>query len=308
MSRSLLGYLCSAGLVSVLLLSPFATAETPQLMNQGTIYPNTSWALGVVVREGSALSGGGGLRWESVGNVTAVVSLPNITDPDRVVYSVLSVMTSDGGVMQVAAGIYPNRTTWLTYSWEIPNADSSAPTYSWVLNGSSPSLNRNTTVVMSIFRGSGSWDLRVTDRDTGIAVVRQFPVALAPSLKVGDQEVFALESYSRASATFREMGNMTLDALLVDGQKVTGGFYSYGDWDPDHNPVFAVGSSGTAPPGFISLEKMGTGSFAWGFSRVWQGQSLDSGGDVVTAVVVGALVVIISAVALAIRTTRKSAG
>jgi len=208
--------------------------------------------------------------------------------------------------MQVASGIYPNRTAWLTYSWFIPNAGASTPTYRWVLNGSSPSMNRDTTVVMSIFHGSGSWDLRVTDNDTGVAVVRQFPVALAPSLKVGDQEVFALESYSRASATFRGMGNLTLEALIVDGQKVTGGFYSYGDWDPNHNPVFAVGSSGTAPPNFITLIQMGAGSFAWSFSRVWQGQSLDPGGVVVNAVLVGALAAIIAGVALAIRTSRKS--
>ena len=238
--------------------------------------------------------------------MTAVFSLPNITLPDRVVYAVLSVMSSDGGVMQVAAGAYPNRSSWLAYSWAIPNAGSSPPNYQWILNGSLPSMRENARISMSIFRAEDVWNLRVTDEDTGSSVIRPFPSEIASTLMAGDQEVFALESYSRTSATFRTMGNLTLEALLVDGLKVTKGFYFYGDWDPNHNPVFAVGSSGTAPPGFISLEQQGTGSFAWGFSGVWQGQSIDYGGSLVTAALVGALAAVIAAVALAIRTMRKS--
>jgi hypothetical protein len=295
------------GVVCGMLMSPAAFGDTLQASKQAVGYTNTSWALGVVVPEGSGLNGGAQVRWESSTNVTAVFSLPNITLPDRVVYAVLSVMASDGGVMQVAAGAYPNRSAWLTYSWSIQKVGSSSPSYQWILNGSLPSMREGATISMSIFRGESVWNLRVTDEDTGSSVLRPFPSETAPTLMAGDQEVFALESYSRTSATFRTMGNLTLEALLVDGLKVTKGFYFYGDWDPDHNPVFAVGSSGTTPPNFITLIQMGTGSFAWGFSRVWQGQSLDSGGVVVNAVLVGALAAIIVGVALAIRTSRKSA-
>jgi len=291
-------------LACLMLASPLATGEGLQLENQGTGYSNSSWALGVVAPEGSGLSDGASLRWESVNNVTVLVSLPNITLPDRVVYSVLSVMTGDGGIMQVAAGVYPNRSAWLTYSWVIPRSDTTTPTYQWILNGSEPRMAQNSRISMSIFHLSGLWSLRVTDEGTNSSVERQFPPGLGPALKAGDQEVFALESYSRTSSTFREMGNLTLESLLVDDQRVTGGFYSYGDWDPNHDPLFVVGSAGTSPPSFISLEKTGDGSFAWEFAGLWQGEDLHFGQAAVAVVVVAVLTAAVLG-AVALRFARK---
>jgi hypothetical protein len=290
--------------VCLLLLSPLAFADVPQ-SKPGASYPNASWALGVVVPEGSGLADGGGVHWESVSNVTAVASLPNITLPDRVVYAVLSVMTSDGGVMQAAAGIYPNRTEWLAYSWVIPNANTVPPVYQWVLNGSTPTMSGNARISMSIFRASALWSVSMKDEDTGSSVLRTFPPAMARPLMAGDQEVFALESYSRSSTVFSSMGSLTLEALLVDSLKVTNGFYSYGDWDPNHTPLFAVGSSGTAPPGFISLEPAGPGSFVWGFSGLWQGTGSGYETPALGVAFVAAALAIVAAAAIAITRTRR---
>ena len=238
--------------------------------SSGSAYPTTSWAVGLVVPEGASLQGGGKVRWGGVDNLTAAVTLPNISLPDEIVYAVLSVMTSDGCVLQAAAGIRPNESSWFAYAWLIPSTASNPLVYQWVLNESGPPMAPGANVSISVYEVSGSWNLRITDEETGAGVARPFPSGIGPSLKVGDQEVFALESYSRSGATFRSMGNMTLTGMLLDGSKVTGGVYGYTDWDPDHNPLFAVGSSGVSPPAFVSLGQATDGSFVWGYALVWR--------------------------------------
>ncbi len=286
---SLLVFLVAAMLV----VSASASASAADPAGSGKqSFPTTSWALGVVVPNGAGLQGGGKLNWEGVANLTAAVTLPSIALPDAIVYAVMSVMASDGSVMQTAAGVYPNRTVWLAYAWSIPG--STPPTYQWMLNGSAPQMPPGANISMSIFTVQGGWGLRVSDRDTGDFVYRQFPSGIPPALKAGDQEVFALESYSRSGATFQRMGNLTLHGILVDGEKVTSGFYAYGDWDPTHDPVFVVGSSGATPPSFISLDRIGSGSFAWGFAGFWGTSVVDYSGleaaGVVLLAVGGALV------------------
>lgn len=259
---------------------PVAAVSSTQATSSGRSYPTASWALGVVVPEGASLQGGSKLRWESVRNVTAAFTLPNVTMPDRIVYAVMSLMTSDGGVMQAAAGIRPDEGSWFAYSWSIPDFKSVPLIYRWSLNSSEPEMAPGADVTISIFQSSNVWTLRIQDDSTGARVERAFLVGVGTSLKAGDQEVFSLESYSRLGATFRDMGNLTLRSLLVDGARVTGGVYAYGDWEPRHNPLFAVGSSGVSPPSFISLGQGDDGSFIWGYDLYWGGS-----GDSVMAVV-----------------------
>jgi hypothetical protein len=235
-------------------------------------YPNASWALGLVAPEGAGLQLGGNLRWEEVNNVTALVVLPNISAPQRIVYVVMSVMTSDGSVLQAAAGTYPNTTGWLAYSWFIPSAQSMTLTYTWVLNASVPRMAPDSRASISIFFHDGGWNLKVEDVDTGSSVERSFPGGIATSLESGDQEVFALESYTREATTFQYMGNLTLVSLMVNGQRVTSGFYSYSDWNIGRNPVFVVGSAGSSVPAFISLESGTNGSIVWSYNTQWTGE------------------------------------
>lgn len=245
-------------------------ASTAQAAASGQTYPNASWALGLVVPEGASLHGGDKLLWEEVSNLTVVFTLPNISMPDRMVYAVLSVMTSDGGVLQAAAGIGPNASVWSAYSWSIPDVKSIPLTYNWILNATGPRMSPGANVTISIFYSSGSWNLRTTDQKTGISTEREFPQGQGTALKVGDQEVFSFESYSRLGATFRNMGNLTLDSILVNGARVVSGVYAYGQWDPHKNPLFVVGSSGTSPPTWISLGQTADGSFVWGYGTVWR--------------------------------------
>lgn len=262
-----------AALVSVCLFLPGPEAALASVTTQGQpadAYANSSWAIGVVVPEGAGLLGGVAVRWDGVNNVTASLALPDIASPDRTIYAILSVMTSDGSVLQAAAGALPNRTGWLGFSWLVQGADSGAPTYLWVLNASEPTMGPRANVSISIFRASGGWNLSVTDMDTGSKVVGSFPPGPSSTLKAGDQEVFALESYSRASETFSGMGNLTLNSLLLNGNTVLSGCYVYANWDMVHNPLFVVGSSGSSPPSFIDVRGRPSGSYIWGYAGVWE--------------------------------------
>jgi hypothetical protein len=264
-----------AVLVSVCLFLPAfdgALVTGPTQLQAAPAYPNSSWAIGVVVPEGAHLLGGGNVRWEDVTNVTASLALPNIESPDRNVYAILSVMTSDGSVLQAAAGALPNRTGWLGFAWSVHGGDSGSPSYLWVLNGSKPEMSPAANISVSIFRTSGQWGLRVADMDTGSSVEDSFPPGPAPALKAGDQEVFAIESYSRTLATFRGMGNLTLYSISLDGKKVTNGCYLFSDWDMIHNPLFVVGSSGSSPPSFIYAGEASAGHYFWDYTGVWEVQ------------------------------------
>ena len=259
-----------AVLVSACLLVPgLGAVMPPSTLQLQTTYPSSSWAIGVVVPEGTQMVGGGSVSWGGTTNVTVSLALPDIDSPDGIVYAILSVMTSDGSVLQAAAGALPNGTGWLGFAWSVQGASSLKPSYQWVLNASGPEMSPLSNVSISIFRTSGLWDFRVSDADTGSSVEKAFPSGPAPALRVGDQEVFALESYSRTSATFRDMGNLTLYSILLDGNKVTGGCYLYSGWDPVHNPLFVVGSSGSSPPTFINAGEGPAGSFFWDFAGVW---------------------------------------
>ncbi len=300
--------LASAVAMYLILLPAAAAALSPSPLaaSTGTAYPNTSWALGLVVPEGASLQGGV-VRWGSVTNVTARVTLPNMTSPDGIVYAVLSVMASDGSVLQCAAGAAPGRSGWLVYSWFVQGIGSGPLTYRWILNSSGPTMGPMGNISMSIFSASGRWSVRVEELGSGSSVEEQFPAGTAPSLKTGDQEVFALESYTRTGSTFRNMGNLTLNALLLDGRRVTGGFYTYGQWDPLHSPIFVVGSSGSSPPSFIYLGRGEAGSLFWSYSGVWvpQGNPLGGTGVIMVAALLTAAGLVTGAI---LWMTRRPAG
>jgi hypothetical protein len=235
-----------------------ASANSAQLEQQE--YPSGPWALGIVVPENSRLTGGGMLSWTNVTSVSSQVTLPNMTYSDYPTLAVESLMASDGSVMQIAAGLYPGNSKWLAYGWFIKDVKAYPSSYDWVLNSSKPAMGAGAPITLSISMSEGRWRYRVEDLSTAEVASGEYP-EVPPALKVGDQEVFALESYTTTNLVFAHMGNLTLDALRINGRKLTAGWYGYGSWDARHNPLFTVG--GLAPPSYISLQET-NGTLVWG--------------------------------------------
>jgi hypothetical protein len=234
----------------------------------------SSWALGIVIPDGARLEGGGIVSWSEVTNLTALVRLPNITEPDGITYLVLSAMGSDRTVFQVAAGIWPGSNHWSVFSWFITGVESQSPTYRWVANATGPLMLPSDLLSLSIISSpTSAWVYGVTDHNTSEPRHGSFPGASATSFESGDQEVFSLESYSRSSSTFYDMGNLTLESIFVNGARVTGSWYSYSGWDPNHNPLFIVG--GSAAPLFISFVSNAQGVAVWSYSPEWTNTHVD---------------------------------
>jgi hypothetical protein len=157
---------------------------------------------------------------------------------------------------------------WLAYGWFIQSPESNPQTYAWVLNSSKPEMTAGALISLSIYISYDSWMYKVEDITTHEGVNGKFPFDVTPYFKVGDQEVFALESYSRSTNVFQHMGSFVLSALLVGGRMITKGQYFYGDWDTAHNPLFVVG--GLNPPSFISMNSFTNGTVTWTYSE-WTG-------------------------------------
>ena len=236
-------------------------------------YPSGSWALGVVVPENTQFADGSHLSWQNVDSVTAVVQLPNITSTDAPILAVESLMTSDGSVLQVAAGIYPNSTKWYAYGWYIGNVQTYPQTYAWILNSSRPEMVAGASVSLSIYYSSGHWHYAIEEMRTKETATGEYAFNVTSQMKSGDQEIFALESYSTSNGVFAHMGNMTLDTLTINEKRIAGGWYPYGSWDTTHKPLFVVG--GLTPPTYISLQQAEGGSLDWNY-QAWVNQGPSS--------------------------------
>jgi hypothetical protein len=254
---------------SFLISSSVVTATALARADDAWESAGVSWALGVVLPNGAELVNGNHLSWAEVGSVTVLVKLPSITEPVGVTYLVLSAEGDNGAVLQVAAGIWPGCDDWSAYSWYITGTGTSDPSYTWVMNSSSPSMVSGDLISMSVFAGANAWGIRVQNLNSSETKTGSVASGGLTGFASGDQEVFALESYTTSASTFREMGNATLLAVLVDGSKVAGGWYAYGGWDPAHNPLFVVGDS--QPPTYVSLKMAGNGEVFWSYGSRWTG-------------------------------------
>lgn len=228
-------------------------------------YSSGPWGLGVVIPENSRFTDGSYLAWAKVSQVSLQVTLPNITFSDYPTLAVESLMAADGSVMQIAAGIYPGNSKWLAYGWFIQDVKAYPQSYDWVLNASRPEMKAGTPISLSISLSEGRWGYRIENLITHEAIEGEYKATVPPTLKVGDQEVFALESYSTSTLVFAHMGNLSLTALEINGKSVASGWYGYGSWDTHHNPLFVVG--GLEPPSYISLQETGDGTLTWGYEQ-----------------------------------------
>ncbi len=256
-------------LALLLLSSPPAQPKLPLAASLDTFAQTAtgSWALGMVVPQGASLSTGQKVSWGSVTNLTALVRIPDLGYADNTVLAVLSAMVSDSSVVQVSAGLFPGSDTWRAVGWLIPDVGAVHHQYIWVLNSTYPPIAPGSLVSLSLFSSAKGWSYSLTDLDTGLGVAGTFAGGSPQPLKSGDQEVFALESYSSNVSLFSSMGNLTLQSLFVDGKVVTGGTYYLGDWDPTHQPLFVVG--GLPPPSWIAVTSSPNGTVVWGYSNEW---------------------------------------
>ncbi|HZW85568.1 MAG TPA: hypothetical protein VFE91_06700 [Nitrososphaerales archaeon] len=261
-----------------------------------------------MVPQGSSLEGGAVVNWSGVDNVTAVASIPNISAPNGTVYAILSLMTTDGTVMQTAIGIYPGSHLWKGYSLYIVSISAVPQTYHWVANSSLPESLANQTVSLTLSRDQeGSWSYRISNLATRVSLTGAFGPEVRGAALREDQEIFALESYTSDPRTFGGMGNMTLQGVFLNGARAVGPLYTYGGWDPSHTLPFVVG--GLDPPTFIGVKVSvggivnwvytGTSSQYWGYDGRAPQAFLAVG-----AVTVGAGIVV-SGVRLLSRSTRR---
>jgi len=251
---------------SVLLFaSSHASALVADFHHAEQQYPSGPWGLGVVVPENSMLAGGSRLSWANVSAVSVEVTLPNINYSDYATLAVESLMAADGTVIQIAAGIYPGDPMWLAYGWVIRNVQVYPQTYDWILNSSRPEMSAGASVSLSIYIAKGRWRYTIEDLNTSETASGEYAATIPTTLKTGDQEVFALESYTSSSIVFAHMGNMTLDALKINAKQIVSGWYGYGSWDTRHNPLFVVG--GLDPPSYILLRQTNAQTLVWSYEQ-----------------------------------------
>ena len=304
LKASSLTYALSTLLFLVLTATSFHTASGVSRPGQNEQpYPSGSWALGVVVPENSQFADGGRLAWENATAVNVVVRLPNMTFTDSPTLAVESVMSADGAILQVAAGLYPNSTTWLAYGWYIRNLQVYPQTYDWVLNSSKPQMVGASRVSLSIYLASGHWRYRVEDLSTRDAMSGEYGFDVAPALKVGDQEVFALESYSTSNVVFAHMGDMILETLEINGRQVSGGWYPYGSWGTSHKPLFVVG--GLNPPSYISIGESENMTLQWSYEQWASSSQATSNNGVLTPIVAVPAVVAVGVTFLVFAVKRR---
>lgn len=239
----------------------------PVMIHGQSGYSSGSWAIGVVVPENSELSGGERVNWNDASNISIIFNLPNISTTDSTIYAIMSLMTVNGSIIQLAAGLYSNTSQWHTYAMYILNPNSYPQVYKQVSISDDNFMLANDLISMSLYFLNGKWQFRVNDLTRRTSTFSYFNVSLPAKLKDGDQYVFALESYSYNSSVFENMNNMTLKGLFINGERVLSGWYIYTTWNNQNFPLFIVG--GSIPPDFISASFSGNGTVIWSYVSAW---------------------------------------
>jgi hypothetical protein len=227
-----------------------------------------SWALGLVAPDGSTFANSQHLLWQDAVNITAIVRLPFLNSTDNTVLAVLSIMLSDSSVLQISAGLFPGTNYWKAVGWYIRDITMNPQQYEWVLNSTEPLLIPGSSVLLSIFKLNSGWEYKLVDEATGRAVQGLYSSAAFLPPRSGDQELFALESYTSNSTVMVNLSNLTLVKAQVNGETLVGGTYYLTDWQPSRQPLFVVG--GLPAPSGIGITALQNGTFVWRWSNTWQ--------------------------------------
>lgn len=237
------------------------------------------WALGIVVPDGAPLSDGGAVKWDSSSNLTVVLTIPRINKTDATIYAIVSVMTESGVVLQAAVGIEKNDYCWRSYSMYVRGVYGGNKEYVPILLGTSPSFLPGDTAIISIYSDlsdkSPSWFVRIINVSSRKEIVAQLFSDRSSRFMKGDHEVVALESYTKNEDVFRNMGEMVLESIFIDGGRVMGGWYVSDGQVFMSNLLFEVGA-GEPVPNFLYVVDSDSSSVVWGYSR---GSWMSTGND-----------------------------
>lgn len=255
------------------------------------------WALGIVIPEGASLNNGDTVKWGLSSNLTVVLSVPMINMTDDTVYAIVSVMTESGVVLQAAAGIEKGDSCWRSYVMYARGIYSGKKEYVPVLLGGSPSFLPGDSAIISIYSEFSDdvpvWSVRIVNPSSREEVlVRLFSDGSSRFMK-GDHEVVALESYTKNEEIFRNMGEMVLEDVFIDGKRVLGGWYVSDGQVFMSNLLFEVGA-GEPVPSFLYLADSGNSSVVWGYSSgSWEPMRNNSSILLLGALLLSILVIII---------------
>ncbi|MCX8193632.1 MAG: hypothetical protein N3G77_07485 [Nitrososphaeria archaeon] len=236
------------------------------------------WGLGLTIPNGSPLEGGDTVKWSKHRNITAIFSLPNINYTDNTIYLIVSIMTKSGTIIQAAAGLYQNSTYWSSYIMYVTEISYKGKTYVPVRLNSTPYFFPNDKVAISIYYRNcedcpeGCWASSIVNLSTSEKIDVKIVVDNSSTFMDGEQEVIALESYTYNEEVFKNMGEVILYSILVDGKKVLGGWYVDDGQVFNRRPLFEVGG-GQVPP-FISIILKENNTIAWTYSKLeWNNSS-----------------------------------
>src|SRR3972149_5364119 len=107
-------------MVTAVLITPTVSrADNTSEADSWVVHGRGPWGLGITISDGIPLTDGDRVNWSSTRNITVVFRLPNISRTDARIYAIMSVMTTGGRMIQVAAGLEPSSPQWRGYVFEI---------------------------------------------------------------------------------------------------------------------------------------------------------------------------------------------
>ncbi|MEM2292689.1 MAG: hypothetical protein QXX41_05385 [Nitrososphaerota archaeon] len=234
------------------------------------------WALGIVIPDGAPTSDGETVKWDSSSNLTVVLNIPRINMTDGTIYAIVSVMTESGVVLQAAAGIEKGDSCWRSYAMYVRGVYSGKKEYVPVLLGSPPTFLPGDSAIISIYSGFSdeepAWFVRIINPSSREEVLVRFFSDGSSRFMRGDHEVVALESYTKNEEVFRNMGEMVLESVFINGKRILGGWYVSDGQVFMSNLLFEVGA-GEPVPSFLYLVNSNMSSAVWGYSHGSWGQT-----------------------------------
>jgi hypothetical protein len=226
-----------------------------------------SWALGISIGGESILENGLRLSMGSSSNITVIFTLPGILKTDNTLYCILSVMTGDGVVLQVAMGLDASRNNWVVYAMIVEGIEEKT---NYILLDKEDEVYAEPydRILLSIYsikmEGYFIWMYKAINFDKGLMESGQLYTSEVGTFMDGLHEVFAFESYTTNNSVLENLWGLRLIEVLVDGDRVIDGFTVSDGFDFTGEHLFVVGGTRKVPSSvFIRMNQ--EGYVEWGY-------------------------------------------